>query len=587
MKQFFITVAGVFVGLVLFMIAVPVALISMAAASGPPALPGRVVLNLDLREGLSDQDQPGFLGLGGSSMSVMSLVEALRRAETDDKVRGVFVRLPEGAMEPAAADELRLAFERLKKAGKTITIHSQGLYPDSTVISTYELAASGSRLWMQPNASFQVTGIGAEEVFFRRFFDRWQVHPEFEQRAEYKNYVNPYLYSDFTPAHREAELGWLTSIYESAINAAAAGRRLDPAQLRTALEAGPYSAPDALAHKLIDQLGQVKEAEDAALKAAGDGARLVEMSDYVARGAPGPRTGPAIAVIGAEGAIVTGSGGSGNPLTGESNIYSDEVAAAFYKAIEDREVKAIVFRVNSPGGSDTASEQILAALKAARAAGKPVVVSMGTYAASGGYWISSGASAIVAEPTTLTGSIGMFAGKFALGEALARFGVDVREISVGGDWSSAFGMGAEMTPEQRAAFKKWIDEAYEEFIQRVATGRNLPADRVREIARGRVWTGAQAKELGLVDEVGGFYQAVARAQALAKLTGEPRLKPIRSTSSPFEDLERLFGAGSEAVRAVETVHALASDPDARAVLGQLREERLRRQGANVLAPQPY
>lgn len=587
MKQFFVTVAGVFVGLSLFMIGIPLILLTLAASAGPPALPGRVVLNLDLRDGLSDQDQPGFLGLGGSSMSVMGLVEALRRAETDDKVRGVFVRLPEGAMEPAAADELRLAFERLKKAGKTITVHSQGLYPDGTVISTYELAAAGSRIWMQPNASFQVTGIAAEEVFFRRFFDRWQVRPEYEQRAEFKNYVNPYLYSDFTPAHREAELGWLTSIYESAIAAAAADRRMPAAELRAVLEAGPYTAQDALARKLIDQLGQVREAQDAALKAAGEGAKLVEMSDYLQRGSRAPHRGPAIAVISAEGAIITGSGGSDNPLTGESNIYSDEVADAFYKAIDDDEVKAIVFRVNSPGGSDTASEQILAALKAARAAGKPVVVSMGTYAASGGYWISSGASAIVAEPTTLTGSIGMFAGKFALGEALARFGVDVRGISVGGDYASAFGLGAEMTPAQRAAFKTWIDEAYEDFIQRVADGRRLSPDQVREIARGRVWTGAQAKELGLVDEIGGFYQAVARAQALAKLTGEPRLKPIRSTSSPFEDLERLFGAGSEAVRAVETVRALASDPDARAVLQQLREERLRRQGANVLAPQAF
>ena len=223
--------------------------------------------------------------------------------------------------------------------------------------------------------------------------------------------------------------------------------------------------------------------------------------------------GSSIALIGAEGDIVTGTARSSG-FTSSSGVYSDDVAKAFYDAIDDKEVKAILFRVSSPGGSDTASEQILAALNAAKAAGKPVVVSMGTYAASGGYWISSQASEIIAEPTTLTGSIGVFGGKFVIGPALARFGIDTRGLNIGGDYAAAFGSAEPFSPSQRAQFSSWMDHIYAGFVNRVAVGRHLSPERVQEIAKGRVWTGVQAKELGLVDKLGGFYDAVAEAKRL-------------------------------------------------------------------------
>jgi protease-4 len=215
------------------------------------------------------------------------------------------------------------------------------------------------------------------------------------------------------------------------------------------------------------------------------------------------------------------------------------------------------------------------------------VVSMGTYAASGGYWNSSQASAIVAEPSTLTGSIGVFGGKFAIGEALGRFGVDIRSVGVGGDYAGAFGAGAPMTNSQKAAFSAWMDKIYGGFVARVAEGRRLPEDRVRDIAKGRVWTGVQAKALGLVDEIGGFYQAVDRAKALAGLTGEVRLKPMKSNTSPFEALGRLFGGGTEAARTLAAAAWLARDPQAQAVVRQLHDASLRNRGANVLAPTPF
>jgi protease-4 len=591
MKQFFITVAGVFVGLMLFMVVLPFGLIAMvASASQPTPPPARTVLVLDLRSGLADQDaQTPFASLGGGGLSVMGIEETLRRAEKDDRVKGLFVRLPDGGIEPAAADELRLAFKRFRAAGKPILAHSQGLYPGGVVTSTYELAAATGDVWMQPASSFQVTGIASEDIFFKRFFDRYGVTADYQQRYEYKNAVNPYLYSDYTPAHRESELSWLGSIYETAIANAAVDRSKPGPAFKALIEAGPYSAEDAQAKGLVDHIGQVKDAETAILKQAGDGAKLLEFDEYAqrARALPTGGGGPVIAVISGEGPIVTGASAQANPFGGGRTIYSDDVAKAVYSAIEDKDVKAIVFRVSSPGGSDTASEQILAAVRAAKAAGKPVVVSMGTYAASGGYWISSQASEIVAQPTTLTGSIGVFGGKFVIGPALSRFGVDVRGIKVGGDYASAYSAEGAMSPAQRAAFAGWMDRIYDGFIARVAEGRGLTPARVREIAKGRVWTGVQARQLGLVDHVGGFDQAVARAKVLGKITGDARLKAFKAGSSPFQALQRLFGAGSEATRVLTTIAYIVNDPSARAVAGELRDARLRRDGASVLSPSPF
>jgi len=226
-------------------------------------------------------------------------------------------------------------------------------------------------------------------------------------------------------------------------------------------------------------------------------------------------------------------------------------------------------------------------VRAAKAAGKPVVVSMGTYAASGGYWISSEASGIVSEPATLTGSIGVFGGKFAIGPALARFGVDTRGLKVGGDFSDAFGAGAAMTTTQRAAFSAWMDRIYGGFIQRVADGRHLSPDRVREIAQGRVWTGEQAKALGLVDRIGGFYDAVDYAKRLAKLNGEVRLVPFNRTPSPLEALQRILGGQAGDARMATQFNVLADSPAGQSLLRALWQARLREQGATVLASTPF
>lgn len=590
MKQFFLTVLGVFTGLILFVVVLPIVLIVGAAATArPPSTPANSVLELDLRQGLTDQESDNpFAVFGGSGLSVMEVVDGLAQAETDRAVKVLLIRLPEAGLNPAAADELRQAVRRFRAAGKPVIAHSQGFQPVGTVISSYMLGASASELWMQNTASFQATGFSADSVFLGRAFERYGVNAQFEQRYEYKNAVNEFTQSDYTGPHREAMTAWMTSIYDSALANAASDRRVQPAALKTTIEAGPYTAEQALSLKLIDKIGQVEEAEAEAKRRAGRGADIVEFDDYA--DTKGPRTGSgrdAIAIVGGEGAITTGTGEDAGFGEGNS-IHSDRTAGAIYDAIEDGSVKAIVFRVSSPGGSPEASEQILAAVRAAKAAGKPVVVSMGEYAASGGYWISSEADWIVAQPSTLTGSIGVFGGKFVISEALGRFGVDLRGLSVGGDYADAFSLSETWTEGQRAAFSASMDRTYEEFVQRVSTGRRLPVARVREIARGRVWTGAQARGLGLVDQLGGLAEAIAKARELAEIPADQsvRFKRFPTPLSPWEALSEAFGVQSEAARALVMLGRVMADPQAQAVLGELRTQRLRGEGATVLADQP-
>jgi len=584
MKQFWLTLVGVFAGLVLFFVVLPVGfLLAASAVASAPRTPSQTVLYVDLRGGMTDQSTAApFASLTGEPLSVTTLVLVLRQAQADPKVKSLFVRLPEAGIDPAAADELVQAFRRFKAAGKIIYAHSQGLYASGLVTSTYQLGAEATQLWMQPGAPFEATGITQEEIFFARAFQQYGVSAEFEQRGPYKNAVNPYLYSGFTPAHREAELGWMTAVFNSTIASVAASRHLSEPAVRAAIVGGPYDAAGAKATGLIDRTGQVEEMEDAALDAAGENSVFVDISDYRAprRGGGGAR----IAVVNVEGEINVGD--SGSTLLGETSVGSDTIAGALRDAAEDDAVKAIVLRVSSPGGADTAAEQIAAAVRAAKAAKKPVVVSMGSYAASGGYWISAEADYIVAQPTTLTGSIGVYGGKFSGGKAAARFGVDLDQITVGGDYTGMSSLGAPMSENQRAAYSAQVDRIYDAFIDHVAKGRNIPAERVREIAGGRVWTGVEAKQLGLVDELGGLSEAIEKAKSLAHLKGSVRLEMLPIGPSPYEALQRMLGISATSAKGLIAAGALLGDERAQAMIRSMTREGAGSRQGRVLAPKP-
>jgi protease-4 len=586
MKQFLITLTAAIVALLIVLVALPVSLVVILANSKPHTN-GDVVVSLDLRDKMTDQTrtQP-FDFLTGKTMSTLEIVETLHRAADDVHVKAVFIRLPEGGMSPAAAEEIRDAIIYVRRASKPVIAHSQGLYPDTMVVASYMLGSAASELWMQPRASFQVTGISTNTMFMKRAFDKFGVQAQYEQRYEFKNAVNPYLYDDYTPAHREATLSWMDSIYQSMLTNIAHDRRIDQAKLQQTLEAGPYGAEQALDLGLITHLGQVHDAQTAALKRGDDKTQMVDIRDYE-RSLDAQVGGDTIAVIDGEGAIMTGKGGGG--FGSSPTMLSDDISNAFYAAAKDPKVRAIVFRVSSPGGSDTASEQIANAMQAAKEAGKPVVVSMGEYAASGGYWVSSGASSIIANPSTLTGSIGVFGGKFAFGDALSRYGIDIRDISVGGDYSSAFSEAKGFSPAQRAALSSWIDQIYNGFIVHVASGRNIPVEQVQQIAKGRVWTGQQAVGLHLVDKTGGFYDAVDEAKRLAKIDAGADVQLINydNKGGKFGGLGDNVQMAMSGLKTLSFLGWAMQDPKAEAAMNAVADERLREEGATVMAPKAY
>jgi len=589
MKQFLITLAAVICAMVIVVIGLPVMLIAtVISSSGPKVASGPVVLSLDLRQGLNDQSQSSYLDFfTGQSLSTMSIVSTLDKAAKDSSVKSVIIRLPEGGMAPAAAEEIRSALTHFKASGKQVYTHSQGLYPSTMVVATYMVGASGSEFWMQPNASFQVTGISISETFLKRAFDKYDIKASFEQRYEYKNAVNGYTQSDFTPAHRESTLSWMGSIYDNMINASADSRKMKPEALKAGLESGPFGADQALKLGLITHVGGLSELESK-VRDASKTDEIVDFEDYANKKATSSSStgSDTIAVINGEGPIMTGYSET-DPFASDPTIGSDSVAGAFENATDDKKVKAIIFRVSSPGGSDTASEQIAEAVSKAKAAGKPVVISMGNYAASGGYWVSTGADYIVANPSTLTGSIGVYGGKIAIGPAAARYGIDFKDIGVGSDYAGAYSPTGDFTPKQRAAISGWIDGIYNSFIKRVATGRKLPEERVREIAKGRVWTGQQALELKLVDKIGGFDTAVTEAKRLAKIKNDNvSIKIYRSGDGKNGGFAASLNSLLRAIRALNVLGLFMDSPEAKMMISRAEHEKLQSEGANVLAKDP-
>jgi len=272
-------------------------------------------------------------------------------------------------------------------------------------------------------------------------------------------------------------------------------------------------------------------------------------------------------LIEGQGAIVTGDGLSG-PFGGEEMIGGDFMAEAILDAAEDPNVRAIVVRVDSPGGSAIASDQIWFAINRAREAGKPVVVSMASLAASGGYYIAAPADYVLAHGTTLTGSIGVLGGKIVLDGTFDMVGLNVETVSVGGEYTTAMSGAEAWTESQRAAYRGQMEQVYEDFTQRVADGRDLPLERVLEIARGRVWTGQQALDLGLVDEIGGFRDAIAVAKQLAGIAPESdvRLRRFPRERTPLEAFQEMFGVTADTAETAARLNALMELPEVQAAL---------------------
>jgi len=554
--------------LIAFAVILIIILAGIGLVSGD-GLPSNMVLELDARKSIEDKTASSLLDLGQRSLSVMDIVMTLDTAQRDPRVKGVFIRVGSGDLSVPRAEELRDALKRFQAAGKFVIAHSQTFY--SGGLGDYVVAAASDEIWMQPVSSFFSAGSSTSALFLKGLFDKVQATPQFVQRYEYKNVANMFTQTDFTPAHREATLRILQSWYDSSVDEASTDRSLPRDTMVSVLDDSPVTVEEVKEKGLITHIGYDDEAREAAENKAGDDAEVTEFQRYAQaareRGA-GPGA-PTIAFVHAAGEILEGSDDS--PLSGSvGSIYGDVFAKALREAANDDSVRAILLRVDSPGGSAIASDQILQAVKKAKAAGKPVVVSMGSVAASGGYYISLAADRIVALPGTLTGSIGVVWGKVAVGGTMGLVGVTAKELGVGRNALFLSGV-TPWTEGQMAKVNEQADIVYADFTSKVAEGRKMPLERVQEIARGRVWTGADALERGLVDELGGFWDAVDDAKMLAGIDADTRVRFKRYPESEgfFGTVSRVLETSSAALKTLQGLHALMESEPVRALTGAL------------------
>lgn len=546
------TIARAVVILVLLFIA----LAALGSAS-EESLPDNMVLQLDLREDLADKTAPDFFEFEVSQMSLIDVVLGLDTASRDDRVSGIFLRVGSGDLSIPKSEELREALKRFQASGKFVIAHSQSFY--SGGLGDYGVAALADEIWMQPASSFFASGTASTTLFFRGLFDNIDAEPQFVQRHEFKNVANIFTETDFTPEHLEAAERVLLSWYETATDQIALDRGMEREALITVLDESPLIVGEAVESGLVTAIGYDDDARNAALERAGGGAELEEFSSYVRmdREMRESAEGPVLALVHAAGEIIEGT--EDGPLAGPVLIRGDDFAQAIRAATEDEAVRAILLRVDSPGGSAIASDQILDALNKAQAAGKPLVTSMGALAASGGYYISLGADRIVANAGTLTGSIGVVWGKLATGGSLELIGVNSEELGVGEN--ALFLSGLEpWTDQQLLEVDAQADAIYEDFTNKVAEGRNMSVDQVDEVARGRVWTGADAFERGLVDELGGFWTAVDSAKDLAGIDPETEVtfRQYPRRRGVFERLESMFEVSSAGIRALQGLERIMS-----------------------------
>lgn len=573
MKQFWITffgsIFGVIVGSVLALILAAFLIAGMlasavAGARPEPSLPGSgAVLELDLRaERLDSPSRSPFAF--AEPLSVVEIVQTLEHAETDSAVAGIFIRANEFGLAPGMAEEIRDAIADFRDSGKFVITHAQGF--EGTSVTGYFAVSGSDELWLQDTSNFTPAGLASEVLFLGGMFEQFNANPQFEQFFEFKNAANVYTETGFTDAHREATLSYMSSIFDTAIAGISDDRGIAPEALRSVFETAPHSAEEALERDLVDHLGHVVEAREAALARAGSDAEIVTIEAYKAMINPWGH-GPAIALIEGQGAIMTGSGDQ-SPFSTGGGIGSDSMAEAILEAANDTSIRAILIRVDSPGGSAIASDQVWNAIGRAREAGKPVIISMASMAASGGYYLAAPADYILAHATTLTGSIGVLGGKVALEGTFEMVGLHSESVHVGGEYATAFSGQQSWTETQRAAYRAQMADTYDDFTRRVADGRDLPLERVLEIARGRVWTGAQALDLGLVDEIGGFRDAVDVSRELAGLAPEDDVRLVRfpREQTPLEAFSALFGMSAETAETAARMNALLDLPEVRAAL---------------------
>ena len=505
-----------------------------------------LILELDLSDGLTETrpSDPVSAVMARHRLVLADVLDGLRRASRDSRVRALVVKVGGRPIGLGIVQELRQAVREFAEAGKVTVAWAESFGEFSAANVAYYLATAFDTICLQPSGDLGLTGIAVERIFLRGALDKLGADFQVGKRHEYKSAAEQLTEHGFSAPAREETERMTASVTEQLASAIAERRGLDPGQVGELIDRGPFLASQALDAGLVDTLGYRDEVYTSIRQQAGEGATLLYLTRYQrsralaerARKLPVSRE-AGLALIYATGPIRRGRSGRG-PLSGGA-MGSDTISAALRTATADDQARAIVLRVNSPGGSYVASDTIWREVVRARAAGKPVVVSMSDVAASGGYYIAMAADVIVAQPGTITGSIGVLEGKAVLGEALGRAGVSSDSI-IQGAHAAMFSQLRPFTEDEWALISEHLDHIYADFTGKVAQGRRMTPERVHELARGRVWTGADALANGLVDELGGLDEAAAIARRRA---GLPERAPLR-VYPRVSPVDRLRPAGS-------------------------------------------
>ena len=545
-------------------------------------IPSKTILEANFEQTLMEDvpETPSARLLLHEKQTLRDVVDAIDRGAVDDRVVGIIAKIGAAPMGMAQTQEIRDAVLRFRSYKKFAVAYSETFGEFGPGNGAYYLATAFDHIYLQPSGDVGLTGIIMESPFIKDALSKLGMTFHGDHRYEYKNALNFLTETKYTDAHKEAMTAIMTSWFNQMKYGICDARQIAPDKFQAIVDAGPYLGKEAVDAKLVDAVAYRDEVYGKVKSQAGNGAELLYLDKYLSRAGRPHDSGKTIALVFGVGGVTRGKSDY-DPVQGSQNMGSDTVAGAIRAATEDKSVKAILFRVDSPGGSYVASDTIWREVVRARQAGKPVIVSMGNLAGSGGYFVAMAADKIVAEPGTITASIGVLGGKMLTSGLWDKVGLSWDEVHQGEN-ATMFTGTHDYTPAEWSRFQAWLDRVYVDFTSKVADGRKLPKEKVLEIAKGRIWSGQDAKNLGLVDELGGYQTALRLAKKAVGVSDGEEVK-IVVFPQPKSFIESLMQRGGpensdkEAVgqalaRILEVVQPVARELDAAGIKSKSKDQ---------------
>jgi protease-4 len=511
----------------LWLIGLVIVMVAVIGAKG--RVPSKTILEANFEQSFPEDvpKTPSAQLLLTEKQTLRDVVDAIDRGAGDDRVVGMIAKIGAAPMGMAQTQEIRDVVQRFRAHKKFAVAYAETFGEFGPGNGAYYLATAFDHIYLQPSGDVGLTGIIMESPFVKGTLAKLGVSFRGDHRYEYKNALNFYTETKYTGPHKEAMTAIMTSWFNQMKDAVCQARQIAPEKFQSLVDAGPYLGKEAVDAKLVDAVAYRDEVYGKVKSQAGDGAELLYLEKYLSRAGRLHDRGKTIALIYGVGGVTRGKSDY-DPVQGTQTMGSDTVAGAIRAAVDDKDVKAILFRVDSPGGSYVASDTIWREVVRARQAHKPVIVSMGNLAGSGGYFVAMAADKIVAEPGTITASIGVLGGKMLTNGLWEKIGLSWDEVHQGEN-ATMFTGTHDYTSAEWSRFEAWLDRVYDDFTSKVAEGRKLPKEKVLEIAKGRIWSGQDAKSLGLVDELGGYDTALKLAK---KAAGVPESEDVKIVVYP-------------------------------------------------------